>query len=230
MNGVNFDFVPVGNFFLTITLTDDNPAGPLSTSYSVFVQVAPKPDDGDGGGPDPPGPNRPTPNPPVPTQPADEGIISDLTNTGDVVINLDEDFNLNSLLQLFETQQRRRNLKDGKSRLKEPAYPSLDEVALYRKHRMLQAVDQAIDANDLIEVELLPSPESNPADLDFEWALVEADNGEIRFKLNFENPEEVSSKIDNDQIRITIKDPKTITDPDADDIKQPTVIIQDIVR
>ena len=47
--GVNFDFVPVGDFFMTITLTDDNPAGPLSTSYSVFVRVLPKPDDGDGG-------------------------------------------------------------------------------------------------------------------------------------------------------------------------------------
>lgn len=100
VNGVNFDFVPVGNFFLTITLTDDNPVGPLSTSYSVFVQVAPKPDDG-GGDPDPPGPDPPGPEPITPadpTQPADEGIISDLTNTGDVVINLDNNFNLNSLL------------------------------------------------------------------------------------------------------------------------------------
>lgn len=68
--GVNFDFVPVGDFFLSITLTDDNPAGPLSTGYSVFVRVLPKPDDGGGGDgngggdTDPPGPD---PVEPVPT-------------------------------------------------------------------------------------------------------------------------------------------------------------------
>lgn len=60
---------------------------------------------------------------------------------------------------------------------------------------MLQAVDQAIDYNDLVKVELLPSPESNPADLAFYWELVSAEDGEVRVKLDFENPRKVSSTI-----------------------------------
>ena len=95
---------------------------------------------------------------------------------------------------------------------------------------MLQAVDSAIDTADLVTVELLASPESNPDDLKFTWELVDAEDGKIKVKVDFENPRKVSSTINNDQIRITIRDPKTVTDPDADDIKAPTVIIQDIVR
>ena len=37
------------------------------------------------------------------------------------------------------------------------------------RKRALQAIDAAIDVNDLITVELIPSAESNPADLAFEW-------------------------------------------------------------
>ena len=54
--------------------------------------------------------------------------------------------------------------------------------------RTLQAVNAAIDTADLVTVELLPSPESNPEDLKFTWEIVGAENGEIRVKVDFENP------------------------------------------
>lgn len=53
---------------------------------------------------------------------------------------------------------------------------------------MLQAVNAAIDTAELVTVELLPSPESNPDDLKFEWELVSAEDGQIRVKVDFENP------------------------------------------
>ena len=56
----------------------------------------------------------------------------------------------------------------------------------------------------------------------FTWELVTAEDGEVRVKLEFENPEIVSSHINNDQIKITIKDPAKV--------KKDTVIVQDIVR
>lgn len=53
-SGVNFDFVPVGTTVLSITLTDDNPIGSLSSFYSILVRVAAMPvNPGPGPGPGP---------------------------------------------------------------------------------------------------------------------------------------------------------------------------------
>ena len=40
--------------------------------------------------------------------------------------------------------------------------------------------------------------------LGFSWALGEANPGEFRMQLEFEHPEAVSSKIDNDRLKITV--------------------------
>ena len=47
----------------------------------------------------------------------------------------------------------------------------------------------------------------------------------MKLHLDFDNPEKVSAQIDNDQIKITVFDPLTITDPKSKDIKPPTVTI-----
>jgi hypothetical protein len=135
--GANFDFIPTGTSVITVTLTDDNPTGSLSSFYSVLVRIKaktvdPKPPDvcvGDECCDNPPclppicsglNPqdecceNPPCPcikdcclNPPCNTEPvanlpADPGLISDITNTGEIVINLDSGFNLNQVLDEFE--------------------------------------------------------------------------------------------------------------------------------
>ena len=41
------------------------------------------------------------PDPVNPTAPPEEGIISDLTNTGDVVVNVDNGLDLVTLIDLF---------------------------------------------------------------------------------------------------------------------------------
>ena len=61
----------------------------------------------------------------------DEGIISDLTNTGDIVINLDNDISLEDLLSFFENPQRRRRLSV------EPAYLTETKLFSNRKARLL---------------------------------------------------------------------------------------------
>ena len=73
-------------------------------------------------------------------------------------------------------------------------------------HRDLQSVDAVITSKiaDLIKVELIPSPESDPKMLGFSWALGEANPGEFKMQLEFEHPEVISSKIDNDRLRITV--------------------------
>jgi hypothetical protein len=82
----------------------------------------------------------------------------------------------------------------------------------------------------LVTVDLLASPESNPDDLEFTWELIDAEDGKIRVKVDFVNPRKVSSTINNDKIRITVRDPNSFMDPPPENIKKPTVIIQDIVR
>ena len=70
----------------------------------------------------------------------------------------------------------------------------------------MQDVDATITSKiaDLILVELIPSPESDPEMLGFSWALGEANPGEFRMQLEFEHPEAISSKIDNDRLKITV--------------------------
>ena len=94
--------MPVGQTQITITLTDDNPM-PLSSFYFVIVDVAEKP-------PIDPCEACPTtccatnprkcpdingscddgPNPEPVLDAAEEGLISDITNTGDVVVNIQD--------------------------------------------------------------------------------------------------------------------------------------------
>ena len=111
-SNLDFDNIPTGNTVVTITLTDNNPQ-PLRTIYSLLITVNEKTIDPPGPGPNPgpgPGPD-PGPNPgPVNLQAPTEGIISDLTNTGNVVINLDEGLDIGELLRLFSNNQRRREL------------------------------------------------------------------------------------------------------------------------
>lgn len=129
--GQNFDLVPTGTTGVSITLTDDNPTGPLSSFYSVFIRVKAKPVNPpvcqnppcEPQCDNPPCPpkcenppcepvceNPPCDKPPVISLPADPGLISDITNTGDIVVNLDNGFNLNDLLESFERRDRRRAL------------------------------------------------------------------------------------------------------------------------
>ena len=117
-SGRNFDNVPTGNTDVTITLTDDNPR-PQRSIYNILVIVNPKPDD-DPDDPDDPDPDPPEPPGPVNLQPAAEGIVSDLTNTGELAVVLEPDFDLNALVQLFESPARRRLLYD--SELEDPFY------------------------------------------------------------------------------------------------------------
>ena len=110
-SGANFDFVPVGSTVVSITLTDDNPFGTLSSFYNILVKVTAKPKSplicpGDPDCPVIP-PVKPCEEgdedcpvqPPRPLVAADVGLISDITNTGDIVINLDDGFNLNNLVE-----------------------------------------------------------------------------------------------------------------------------------
>ena len=111
-SNVDFNLVPDGTSTISITLTDDNPIGSLSSFYSILVTVK---SNGDNNCPNPPCdvdpdcPNPPCPPNPTPTQPADPGMISDITNTGDIVVNLKNNF-MDDLLKLYENPQRRRAL------------------------------------------------------------------------------------------------------------------------
>ena len=153
----------MGTTALSITLTDDNPLGPLSSFYSILVKVSEKPKP-----PEPPVPcevtntcpKPPDPDPDPPTKSdADKAIISDITNTGDIVVNLRSGFNLNDLADQFDNPDRRRALSVHNN------YVQLPKTKKHRKLRLLQAVNAAIDTKDLITVELLPSPESKVDDL-----------------------------------------------------------------
>ena len=99
-SNLDFDNIPTGNTDVTITLTDDNPQ-PLRSIYSLLITVNEKKDPVDPVGPvDPDEPVDPVN--PVNLQEPSEGIISDITNTGDVVINLEFGINISELLRLFE--------------------------------------------------------------------------------------------------------------------------------
>ena len=112
--GNNFDLVPTGSELISISLTDDNPAGPKSTFYSIAIIVAVKPI--------PPivdpclGINPPPScfKPPIPVTPftVRDGLISDQTNTGDVVLNIPNDFDMVALVSFYQNPKRRRQLAD----------------------------------------------------------------------------------------------------------------------
>jgi hypothetical protein len=94
----NFDSVPPGIHFIQVTLTDDNPAGSLSSLYTITVEIDPVIL--------PPCPDGSLPPCIDETEPPLPAFLSAMSNTGEITLNFnDKDLDLQGVVDALNSAQ-----------------------------------------------------------------------------------------------------------------------------
>ena len=82
-----------------------------------------------------------------------------------------------------------------------------------------------------LDIQVIPSPDSDPIKLGFNFDLVSFDNNELKVKLNFQLPEYVSSQgISKDQVMVTFWDNKSLTAVNGLPVPEGTTLTKPVVR
>jgi hypothetical protein len=132
-------------------------------------------------------------------------VVTGLSNTGEMTITFTEDMTIPDGWETWGTVDdsttNSTNTTEGTNSTSANTTSETAEEDLSGARRRLQA------ANNPLDLSMNPSPDTDPAELGFTWKVVSFEKDKMVVQLFFDNPKYISSKIDNDSIKIKFNEP-----------------------